>query len=122
MRLRRQILCTYHGYLREICPVILGRSQGQEKALTFQFAGQSKSRLPPGGEWRCLWLSKVNDVKLREGPWHAGSRHTQPQGCVENVELDVNPDSPYKPKRLLNPTRKTRRATKTKAKPPSNSR
>jgi hypothetical protein len=98
---RKQIVCVYGGYPRELCPIILGHSGGQEKALTYQFGGKSKSGLPPNGEWRCLWLSKVSDVELRDGPWHAGSSHTQPQGCVEIVDLDVNPSSPYKPKRRL---------------------
>ena len=80
-------------------PVILGHSQHQEKAFTFQFGGDSRSGLPRRGEWRCLWLSKVSDVQLRDGPWFTGSSHSQPQGCVEVVDLDVNPASPYKPKR-----------------------
>lgn len=103
MRLRKQIVCMYGGYPRELCPIILGHSQGQEKALTYQFGGRSKSGLPPQGEWRCLWLSKVSEVQLRDGPWFAGSRHTQPQGCVEIVDLDVNPSSPYHPKRPIEP-------------------
>jgi hypothetical protein len=98
---RQQILCEYGGYPRELCCIILGHSRGDEKALTFQFGGKSKSGLPPGGEWRCLWLAKVNHVSLRDGPWRAGARHTQPQGCVEEVDLDVNPVSPYAPKRRL---------------------
>jgi hypothetical protein len=93
-------VCVYQGHPRELCPIILGHSlKGEEKALTYQFGGSSNSHLPPGGEWRCLWLSKVSDVALRDGPWHSGSSHTQPQGCVEIVDLDVNPASPYKPKR-----------------------
>jgi len=99
MRARKQIVCSYGGYPRELCATILGHSQRQEKALTYQFGGKSKSGLPKGGEWRCLWLSKVTDVRLRDGEWHAGSRHRQPQGCVEVVDLDVNPASPYDPKR-----------------------
>ena len=35
MTTRKQILCTYNGRPRELCPVILGHSQGQEKALTY---------------------------------------------------------------------------------------
>jgi BrnA antitoxin of type II toxin-antitoxin system len=101
MSSRKQILCTYSGRARELCPVILGHSQGQEKALTFQFGGQSEKGLPPGGEWRCLWLSKVSNIRLRDGPWHAGNHHNQPQGCVEEVDLDINPASPYNPKRRL---------------------
>jgi len=98
---RKQILCTYDGHPRELCPVILGHSQGQEKALAYQFGGQSGSGLPPGGQWRCLWLSKVGNIRLRNGLWHAGDSHKQPQGCVEIVDLDINPTSPYHPKRRL---------------------
>jgi uncharacterized protein (DUF4415 family) len=97
----KQILCTYKGRRRELCPIILGHSQGREKALTYQFGGQSNRGLPPEGQWRCLWLSEVSNVRLRDGPWYAGDRHNQPQGCVEIVDLDVNPDSPYNPKRRL---------------------
>jgi hypothetical protein len=101
MSLRKTIFCIYDGYPREICPIILGHSQGEEKALTYQFGGESKSGLPQGGEWRCLWLSKVTDIELRDGPWRVGSRHSRPQGCVEIVDLDVNPSSPYRPKRRV---------------------
>jgi hypothetical protein len=98
---RKQILCTYNGYPRELCPIILGHSQGQEKALTFQFGGESDSGLPPGGDWKCLFLAKVSNVQLRDGPWYAGDRHSQRQRCVEVVDIDINPASPYKPKRQL---------------------
>jgi hypothetical protein len=101
MSLRKPIFCIYDGYPRELCPIILGHSQGEEKALTYQFGGQSKSGLPPEGEWRCLWLSKVSNIELRDGTWRAGARHTRPQGCVEIVDLDVNPSSPYRPKRRV---------------------
>lgn len=97
---RKQIFCIYDGYSRELCAHILGHTNGQEKALAYQFGGNSRRGLPPGGQWRCLWLSKVSDVQLRNGPWYAGSTHTQPQGCVETVDLDVNPSSPYHPKRV----------------------
>jgi hypothetical protein len=98
---RKQILCIYDGYARELCPIILGHSQSREKALAFQFGGESSKRLPPGGEWKCLFLAKIGDVRLRDGPWHAGDSHQQRQRCVEIVDLDVNPASPYNPKRRL---------------------
>jgi hypothetical protein len=103
MNLRKPIFCVYGGYPRVLCPIILGHSQKQEKALTFQVGGQSRSGLPRGGQWRCLWLSKVGNAQLRDGPWVVGSSHTQPQGCVEIVDLDVNPASPYHPKRSVRP-------------------
>jgi hypothetical protein len=113
IRLRKQIVCVYRGHPRELCPIILGHSQGQEKALTYQVGGKSSSGLPPAGEWRCLFLSEVSNALLRDGPWRVGASHAQPQGCVQIVDLDVNPSSPYRPKRKLGRTRSTarRRAT-----------
>ncbi|MBL8544883.1 MAG: hypothetical protein JNL81_00370 [Hyphomonadaceae bacterium] len=99
LRTRKQIACMYGGHRRELCPVILGHSGGEEKALTYQVGGASGSGLPPGGEWRCLFLSKVSFARLHEGEWKSGDRHAQPQGCVEVVDLDANPESPYSPKR-----------------------
>lgn len=98
MRERRQVTCTYRGKRRELCPIVLGRGGGVEKALTFQFAGESGSSLPHGGEWRCLTLAEVSDIQLRDGPWHAGSGHSAAQTCVTEVDYDVNPDSPFSPR------------------------
>jgi hypothetical protein len=119
MRLRKPMACMYGGRPRELCPIILGHStQGEEKALTYQFGGESSSGLPRGGEWRCLWLAKASDVQLRDGPWIAGSTHTQPQGCVAIVDLDVNPSSPYQPKRSIEPPRRSGKPPKRSVKRP----
>jgi hypothetical protein len=86
----QQITCDYDGCHREICPHVLGHTDGQEKALTYQFAGQSTSGLPPGGEWRCLSLKRVRNPTLRDGVWHTGRQHITTQTCVRIVDLDVN--------------------------------
>jgi hypothetical protein len=89
---RRQVLCTYNDHHREICPIILGQTEGEEMALVYQFGGQTESRLP---EWKCFRLADVSDVRLCEGEWVNGSRHSRRQSCVKDVEIDVNPESPY---------------------------
>jgi hypothetical protein len=99
IRKQLQVHCTYGGYRRALCPIVLGHGKGEEKALAFQFAGESSGHLPRGGEWRCLSLARVENPELREGAWHAGDSHSQPQACVEDVDMDVNPDSPYHPRR-----------------------
>ena len=98
---RKQILCTYDGYRREICPILLGHTNGQEVALAYQFAGQSKSSLPTRGDWKCFRLFRVEEIQLRKGLWHAGTSHAQRQTCVQIVDFDVNPASPYDPKQRL---------------------
>jgi hypothetical protein len=99
IRKRQQVHCSYGGYRRAICPIVLGHGKGEEMALVFQFGGESSSGLPPQGEWKCLRLAKVEDPELREGAWHAGASHRLPQSCVEVVDMDANPDSPYHPRR-----------------------
>jgi hypothetical protein len=101
MRQRQQVTCTYRGKRRELCPIILGHTGGAEKALTFQFAGESSTQLPPGGEWRCLTLADVGSVELRDGSWHASAGHSLAQTCVTEVDYDVNPQSPYAPRYRL---------------------
>lgn len=96
----RPIACIYHGHMRAICPAILGHSDGVEMALTWQFAGYGSSGMVRG-QWKCLTLSEVKEATIIDGPWRSGSRHLQAQTCVKDVDLDVNPDSPYAPKRPL---------------------
>jgi hypothetical protein len=100
MAARKPVVCLYQGHPRAICPIILGHTDGSEKALTWQFEG-SGSRGPVRGQWKCLSLAEVDSAEIFEGPWRYGGEHRRSQSCVKNVDLDVNPDSPYKPKRKL---------------------
>jgi hypothetical protein len=86
---KQQIICTYKGHNREICPHVLGLTNGREQALSYQFAGQSSSGLPPQGEWRCMKLEDVSNAKAQDGPWHTGAKHTQPQTCVKQIDIEV---------------------------------
>ncbi len=107
MATRQQVLCFYQGHARALCPTILGHTDGQECTLAYQFAGDAKSGLPPGGEWKCLRLSGMTNIELRHGKWFTGSRHSKRQACVRVVDIDVNPASPYKPKRSLKAIKRT---------------
>jgi hypothetical protein len=88
---KKQILATYQGLPREMCPHCIGLNKNDgEQALFFQFAGESKSGLPPGGQWRCLDLSELSNVISRDGPWHSGDSHKKPQTCVKDIDLEVS--------------------------------
>jgi hypothetical protein len=86
---RRQVVCIYQGHERHLCPHALGYRYGREKALSFQFGGSSKKGLPPGGEWRCMFLDGVTDARLRKGAWHTGAGHYRPQSCVSEIDLQA---------------------------------
>jgi hypothetical protein len=117
---RKQIVCTYNGRRRVVCPIILGHSQGKERALTYQLAGGSNSReLPREGGWKCLTLSDVSEVQLREGPWYSGDSHKQASRCVEIVDVDINSESPYNPKRRLQSASAAKTAHSTRKRKPA---
>ena len=87
---QKQVTCTYQGYYRELCPLIIGHKRGWERVLAFQFGGQSSRGLSPGGAWKCFELSQVKDAELRDGPWYEGGSHKKEQTCVEEIDLDIN--------------------------------
>jgi hypothetical protein len=84
----QQVVCTYDGRFRELCPHIIGTNKdGAEVVLAWQFAGESSGRLP---QWRCLWLANVRNARTRDGRWHEGGSHRTAQTCVSNIDLDIN--------------------------------
>ena len=83
------VSAMYQGYQRIMCPHVIGYKDGILNALFFQFAGGSKSGLPPGGQWRCVRVSELSDVSSRPGEWHTGADHTRPQTCVDQVIAQV---------------------------------
>ena len=100
MRERRPVVCLYEGYPRAVCPVILGHSDGAETSLTYQFDGASSGG-PVRGSWKCFHLDKVERAEIADGPWRSGGSHRTAQSCVRQVDLDINPDSPFNPRRRL---------------------
>lgn len=100
MRERRPLVCLYKGHPRAVCPIVLGHTDGAEMALTWQFDGVGSDG-PVRGEWKCLHLDKVEQAEIADGPWRSGGSHRTSQSRVKDVDLDVNPDSPFNPRRKL---------------------
>jgi hypothetical protein len=88
----QQVICSYGGRHRELCPLVLGTNRkGEEAVLAWQFAGEvSGGKLPAGGAWKCFRLANVRNARSRAGPWYEGQSHRSEQKCVTNVDLDIN--------------------------------
>jgi hypothetical protein len=87
---KKQVTCTYKGHYREICPHVIGKgNDGAEMVLSFQFAGQSSTGLPPAGEWRCMRVDEMSHVTSRVGDWHTAPNHSRPQTCVKDIDVEV---------------------------------
>lgn len=87
---RKPVTCLYHGRPREVCPHTLGTKNGREKVLSFQYGGESSRGLPPGGEWRCMFVDEVSNAVQIEGPWHTRDDHSRPQTCVDSVDVETS--------------------------------
>ena len=84
----KQVVCSYEGRPRELCPHIIGTNRnGEEVVLAWQFGGDSSGPLP---QWRCLRLAGVKDARMRNGSWHVGGSHKTTQSCVSEIDLDIN--------------------------------
>jgi len=94
---RKQVVFTYGGAQREVCPYILGHKNRAEQVLTFQFAGRNEKGLTVRGQ--CFKVAEIRGAAVRDGPWHGDAEHRSTQRCVDDVFTDVNTDVPNQPGR-----------------------
>ncbi len=97
IRTRRHVIARYHDEERVFSPHALGTKRGVAHILVYQFAGGSRSGLPPGGDWRCLKVEDLRDVQLQPGAWHTAPNVFNPQSCLDEVELVAEPLPPHPP-------------------------
>src|ERR1700730_18195115 len=84
----QQVVCSYGGRTRELCPHIIGTNKsGEEVVLAWQFAGDSSGKLP---QWRCLRLANVRGARAPIGRCYQGGSHRTEQTCVSKIDLDIN--------------------------------
>jgi hypothetical protein len=89
---KQQIIATYDGHVREMCPHAVGFKRGIEQALFYQFAGgSSKGPITQDtkNNWRCLALSKLSNISVRDGEWHTFSNHSEASTCIDDIRLEV---------------------------------
>ncbi len=86
---KHQIVGTYNGHRRAMCPHVIGMKDGRPRALFFQFGGTSSRGLAPGGDWRCILIEDLEDVVSQAGEWHSAPNYSQLQTCVEVIDVEV---------------------------------
>lgn len=91
---KKQVVATYGGHRREMCPHAIGLGlAGNEQALFYQFAGSSSkgdaSQLDDNDRWRCMALDALEDVDIRDGKWQSAGNHSVPNTCIKEIDLEV---------------------------------
>ena len=90
---KQQVVAEYNGHIREMCPHVIGRKNGREQVLFYQFGGTSSSKtIIPGSKenWRCIPLDGLRLIEVREGQWHSSSDPSLPQACVDEIDVEVD--------------------------------
>ncbi|WDK83020.1 hypothetical protein [Xanthomonas campestris] len=89
---KQVVVATYQDHVREMCPHVIGRKNGREQALFYQFGGTSSSGpiIPDAPKnWRCIPIEGLSAVTVKDGPWVTAANHSRPQTCVDEVDLEV---------------------------------
>jgi len=82
---------SYDGRIRHFAPHAIGQGEdGQANVLAFQYAGQSMTDLPPGGEWRCFRVDGLSGVRRNDDRWHSRRNYSRrPHSCVARIDIAV---------------------------------
>ena len=89
---KQQVIATYDGFHREMCPHVIGLKSGIEQALFYQFAGDTSKgpiREQTKNNWRCITISKLTNVSVKDGEWHTFESHSRPSTCVDTIDVEV---------------------------------
>ena len=91
---KQQVVARYHDEERIFSPHALGTKRGALHVLVYQYAGGSQTGLPPGGEWRCLNVEELTDIRVEPGAWRTAPNVFNPQTCLDEVEVLADPLPP----------------------------
>ena|ERR1017187_7364293 len=89
---KQQVIATYTGHRREMCPHAIGHKNGKEQALFFQFAGGTSSGQithDTKDNWRCITLALLTDISVRDGDWHTFDNHSTQSTCIDVIDAQV---------------------------------
>ena len=89
---KQQVFATYDNFQREMCPHVIGTKDGVEQALFYQFGGySSKGRITEQtkNNWRCITISKLTNVSVKDGEWFTFGNHSMPSFCVDTIDVEV---------------------------------
>lgn len=90
---KQPISAVYNGKYREMCPHVIGKKNGRNQALFYQFGGESNSSNIIAGSasnWRCIQIDGLSNIKVISGGWHTASNHSIPSTCVDEIDVEVS--------------------------------
>ena len=91
IRERRCLTGLYDGVVRHFAPHALGtKLEGTAAVFVFQYAGETVTGLPTGGQWRCFSLDKLSHLRINEHHWRSRSNYTlKRQSCLAMIKVGL---------------------------------
>ena len=87
---RCSLTANYDGKTRSFSPHAIGRdNEGGVNVMTFQYGGYSSQGLPPGGDWRCFEVRRLQNVIRNSDQWHTSNDHSRRNTCVTKVDVEA---------------------------------
>ncbi len=89
---KQQVIGSYNGYRLEMCPHALGFADGRERAVCYQFGGDSVQQelsMDPMEKWICVPLDDLVIHDVRDGQWYTGAYPVYYQTCVHTLTFEV---------------------------------
>jgi hypothetical protein len=88
---RRCLSAHHRGTNRHFAPHAVGfTSKGIPAAFVYQYAGDTTSRLPFRGEWRCLHFDDLAMVRANDDAWRTPPNYSlERQTCLKQIALSV---------------------------------
>lgn len=86
---RKTLRLNYKGRNLTACPYILGHASQEERAFVLAVDGIGRPNQAEQGNWMCLRLASVDDIKVLDQPWTEQPYPGHIQRCVDNVYLDA---------------------------------
>jgi hypothetical protein len=83
---------------RVFCPAAIGVLHGDRNLLVLQISGESSSGYEKGLE-RCLKVTRLHNVRLREGPWFPLDGDIREATCLKNGMIESYSRCPRDPER-----------------------
>jgi uncharacterized protein len=84
---------SHDGERQTVCPYILGRAAGEQRAFALLVEASSSTKRPVQAKWICLRLSKIEGVHFADEPWMEQDYPGPVQRCVDQVYLDAKRSS-----------------------------
>ncbi len=81
----------YDGAVRHFAPHALGAApDGTPAVFVFQYAGETTTGLPSGGQWRCFRLDRLSHLRLNEHRWRSRSNYNlKHQSCLAMIKVGL---------------------------------